>query len=102
MYAFHYSSLYGKRLGPRYCGLSIFLPNSEVLTDTVQKGILSLFIEFPIEQVIQEIPVFAINYLSWDRKGRVRYLAMGVKIPWPVQLAPTMETWQTQIREVIN
>ena len=34
MYAFTYFSLYRKGLGPRYCGLSSFLPNSEVLADT--------------------------------------------------------------------
>ena len=69
MYVFHYFSLYGRRLGLRYCSLSIFLPNSEVLADTVQKGILSPLIEFPIEQVIRESPVFDITYLSSNRKG---------------------------------
>ena len=49
MYVFCYFSVYGRRLGLRYCSLSIFLPNSEVLADTVQKDILSLLIEFPIE-----------------------------------------------------
>ena len=58
MYVFHYFSLYGRRLGLRYCSLSIFLPNSEVLAETIQKDILSLLIEFPIEQVIRDFPVF--------------------------------------------
>ena len=53
MYVFHYFSLTGRRLGLRYCSLSIFLPNSEVLADTVQKDILSLLIEFPIERVLR-------------------------------------------------
>ena len=44
----------------RYCSQSNFLPNSEVLADTVQKDILSLLIEFPIEQVIRKSPVFDI------------------------------------------
>ena len=75
---FHYFSLYGRRLGLRYCSLSIFLPNSEVLADTVQKDILSLLIEFPIEQVIRESPVFDITYLSSNRKGwGVRYPGLG-------------------------
>ena len=60
---------YGWRFGSRYCGLSIFLSNSEILADRVQKDIVSLLIEFLIEQVIREIPVIAINYLSSDRKG---------------------------------
>ena len=46
-------SLYGKRLMPRYCGLSIFLPNSETLAETVQTDILSLLIKFPTNQVIR-------------------------------------------------
>ena len=82
MYVFRYFSVYGRRLGLRYCSLSISLPNSEVLADTVQKGILSLLIEFPIEQVIRESAVFDITYFSSNRKGR------GGKIPWPGQLAP--------------
>ena len=61
-------------MGLRYCSLSSFLPNSEVLADTVQKDILSLLIEFPIEQVIREFLVFDITYLSSNRKGQgVRY-----------------------------
>ena len=47
----------------------LYLPNSEILADTVYKVILSLLIEFPIEQVIREIPVFDITYLSSYRKG---------------------------------
>ena len=70
MYVFHYFTFYGRRLGLRYCSLSIFLPNSEVLIDTVQKDILSLLIEFPIEQVIREFPVSDITYLSSNRKDR--------------------------------
>ena len=78
MYVFHYFTLYGRRLGLRYCSLSIFLPNSEVLADTVQKDILSLLIEFPIEQVIREFPVSDITYLSSHRKGQgVRYPGLG-------------------------
>ena len=90
MYVYHYISLYGRRFGLRYCGLSIFLPNSEVLADTVPKKILSLIIEFPTEQVISEIPVFDITYLSSYRKGRGGGGGRGggVKIPWPGQLAP--------------
>ena len=83
MYVFHCFSLYERRLVLRYCSLSIFLPNSEVLADTVQKDILSLSIEFPVEQVIRESPVFDITYLFSNRKGRGR----GGKIPWPGQLA---------------
>ena len=92
---FHYFTLYGRRLGLRYCSLSIFLPNSEVLADTVQKDILSFLIEFPIEQVIREFPVSDITYLASNRKGQgVRYPDLGslpppgVKIPWPGQLDP--------------
>ena len=70
MYVFHYFTFYGRRLGLRYCSLSIFLPNSEVLVDTIQKDILSLLIEFPIEQVIREFPVSDITYLSSNRKGQ--------------------------------
>ena len=74
MYVFHYFTLYGRGLGLRYCSLSIFLPNSEVLADTVQKDILSLLIEFPIEQVIREFPVSDITYLLSNRKGQgIRY-----------------------------
>ena len=78
MYVFYYFTLYGRRLGIRYCSLSIFLPNSEVLADTVQKDTLSLLIEFPIEQVIGEFPVYDINCLSSNRKGQgVRYPDLG-------------------------
>ena len=105
MYVFHYFSLYGRRLGLRYCSLSIFLPNSEVLADTVQKDILSLLIEFPIEQVIREFPVFDITYLSSNRKGRgVRYPGLD-SLPPPggedtlawAACPPPLETWQTPI-----
>ena len=81
MYVFHYLSLYGRRLGLRYCSLSIFLPNLEVLADTVQKDILSLLIEFPIEQEIREFPVFDLPIFLRTGRG-------GGKIPWPGQLAP--------------
>ena len=78
MYVFHYLTFYGRRLGLRYCSVSIFLPNSEVLVDTVQKDILSLLIEFPIEQVIREFPVSDITYLSSNRKGQgLRYPGLG-------------------------
>ena len=78
MYVFHYFTLYERLLGLRYCSLSIFLPNSEVHADTVQKDILSLFIEFPIEQVIRVFPVSDITYLSSNRKGQgVRYPGLG-------------------------
>ena len=98
-YVFHYFTLYGRRLGLRHCCLSIFLPNSEVLADTVQKDVLSLLIEFPIEQVIRVFPVSDITYLRSNRKRQgVRYPGLGslpppphppgVKIPWPGQLAP--------------
>ena len=88
MYVFHYFTLYGRRLGLRYCSLSIFLPNSEVLADTVQKDILSLLIEFPIEQVIREFSVSDITYLSSDRKGQgVRYPGLGSLPPTPENLA---------------
>ena len=81
MYVFHYFTLYGRGMGLRYCSLSIFLPNSEVLADTVQKDILSLLIDFPIEQVIREFPVSDIT-LTWAA------CPPGVKIPWIGQLAP--------------
>ena len=75
MLFYYFSLLYERRLGLRYCSLSIFLPNSEVLADKVQKDILSLLIiEFPIERVIRKFPVFDITYLSSNRKGwAVRY-----------------------------
>ena len=67
-----------EEVGLRYCSLSIFLPNSEVLADAVQKDILSLLIEFPIEQVIREFLVFDITYLSSNRKGQgLRYPGLG-------------------------
>ena len=108
MYVFHYFTLYGRRLGLRYCSLSIFLPNSEVLRDTIQKDILSLLIEFPIEQVIREFPVSDITYLSSNRKGqRVRYPDLGSFPPggedtlawaaWP----PPLEPWQILIWKAI-
>ena len=83
MYVFHYFTLYGRRLGLRYCSLSIFHPNSEVLRETIQKDILSLLIEFPIEQVIREFPVSDITYLSSNMKGQgVRYPDLGSMPPW--------------------
>ena len=94
MHVFHYFTFYGRRLALRYCSLSIFLPISEVLVDTVQKDILSLLIEFPIEQVIREFPVSDITYLSSNRKGQgLRYPGLGSLhlrgwIPWPGQLTP--------------
>ena len=88
MYVFHYFTFYGRRLGLRYCSLSIFLPNSEVLAVTVQKDILSLLIEFPIEQVIKEFPVSDITYLSSNRKGQgLRYPGLGSLPPTPNNLA---------------
>ena len=78
MHVFHYLTFYGRRLGLRYFSVSIFLPNSEVLVDTVQKDTLSLLIEFPIEQVIREFPVSDITYLSSNRKGQgLRYPGLG-------------------------
>ena len=60
-----YFSLDGKGVAKiRYCGLSSFLPASENLADTVQKDILSLFIEVPVAQVIRIILIFTITYLS--------------------------------------
>ena len=108
MYVFHYFTLYGMRLGLRYCSLSIFLPNSEVLADTVQKDILSLLIEFPIEQVIREFPVSDITYLSSIRKGQgVRYPGLGSLPPggedtlaWAA-CPPPLETWQIPIWKTI-
>ena len=87
-YVFHYFTFYGRRLGLRYCSLSIFLPNSEVLAVTVQKDILSLLIEFPTEQVIREFPVSDITYLSSNRKGQgLRYPGLGSLPPTPNNLA---------------
>ena len=91
MYVFHYFTFYGRRLGLRYCGLSIFLPNSEVLAVTVQKDILSLLIEFPTEQVIRELPVSDITYLSSNRKGQ------GLRYPGLGNLPPPLITWQIPI-----
>ena len=101
---FHYFSFYGRRLGLRYCSLSIFLPDSEVLAQTVQKDILSLLIEFPTEQVIREFLVFDITYFSSNRKGLgVRYPGLGSLPPggedtlaWAA-CPPPLETWQTPI-----
>ena len=88
MYVFHYFTFYGRRLGLKYCSLSIFLPNSEVLAVTVQKDILSLLIEFLIEQVIREFPVSDITYLSSNRKGQgLRYPGLGSLPPNPINLA---------------
>ena len=102
MYVFHYFTLYGRRLGLRYCSLSIFLPNS------VQKDILSLLIEFPIEQAIREFPVSDITYLSSNRKGQgVRYPGLGSlptggedTLAWAA-CPPPLETWQTPIWKAI-
>ena len=81
-YVFHYFTFYGRRLGLRHCSLGIFLPNSEDIVDTVQKDILSLLIELPIEQVIREFPVSDITYLSSTRKGQgLRYPGLGTLHP---------------------
>ena len=94
----HYFSL-GRRWGRRHCGLSIFLPNSEVLADTVQKKTLSLLIEFPIEQVIREITVFDITYLSSYRKGwGVRYPDLGSLPPPP---PPPLETANSDLKSFL-
>ena len=60
---------------PRYCGLSIFLPNSETLAETVQTDILSLLIEFPTNQVIR------VEVVAGGRGGAgdVRYPGLGNK-----------------------